>query len=173
MAGPVDSNLDDVAGWLDRLVAGFDFSVPGKDQSLGRDIAGAVVEGIQDRSVADGNDATGAAFMVNAPWYAKWKAKKYSALQPGILSGQMLSSASLMGETEVNADEIVMRYGTGDAGPDESSTGVKLKGTQPTDKEKAEWFTAGGRPFYALDGTIRAAVVTLAGDALDEHLKGG
>lgn len=183
MADPtLDSNIDEIGSWLDQLVDTYNFTRPGTDQSLGRDLAGVVAQGIQDRTVADQTDANGGPLKPNEPKYAKWKAKRFDAHQPLVRGGQMLSLQSLIGEVEVTADEVIMHYGTGDEEPLVSSTGAVMPRTihkqigavepAPTDREKAEW-NSDDRPFYALDDKIGEAVRDAAAAALGEHLADG
>src|SRR4051812_11189637 len=99
-----DSNIDEINAWMDDVIDGIVFTMPGVDQSLGRDLAGAVAEGIADRSVPDAKDPDGGTWDDNREPYKSWKAAKYDAYQPGILTGQMLSLESLLGETAIAAD---------------------------------------------------------------------
>jgi hypothetical protein len=51
MIGP--ANIDQVITDLEAFVASFDFTIPGKDQSLGRDVANTFALGIQARSAEE------------------------------------------------------------------------------------------------------------------------
>jgi hypothetical protein len=167
----VKSNADQVAGWIDRVIDGFSFALPGEDQSLGRDLAGIAAQGMIDRSVPDARSPDGGTWPANEPTYASWKRKKFDADQPGILSGQMLSLESMMGEVNVSADRVEMTYGTGTT-PTRARSGAALTAgqRQATDRQKAEWFTEGGRRFYGLDENIAAEVVAHAGERFGEYL---
>jgi hypothetical protein len=172
----VKSNADQVAAWIDRTIDGFSFELPGTDQSLGRDIAGIVAEGMIERAVPGTKAPDGGTWPRNEPKYAAWKRKKFGADQVGILTGQMLSLASMMGQVNVTADRVEMTYGTGET-PTRSQSGAALTPGEKaaTDRQKAEWFTAGGRAFYGLDANIAAQVITHAGERFDEYIakKGG
>jgi hypothetical protein len=172
----VKSNADQVAGWIDRTIDGFSFELPGTDQSLGRDIAGIVAEGMIERAVPGARAPDGGTWAANEARYAAMKRKRFGADQPGILSGQMLSLASMMGRVSVTADRVEMTYGTGET-PTRSTSGAALTASEKsaTDRQKAEWFTAGGRAFYGLDGKIAAKVIAHAGERFAEYLtkKGG
>ena len=61
--------------WLDR----FDFTRPGLDQSLGRDVAMKTVDRIIDRS--EQKRSITEDWPANAPKYAKWKEKKYDVAE--------------------------------------------------------------------------------------------
>lgn len=166
----LDSNLDDVAAWVDAAVDSFDFTIAGKDQSLGRDLAGVVADGISERSEPAALDPDGTEWEANEPKYAKRKGKKYDAWQPNVRTGQMLSVKSLIGGTVVAAQEVELRYGTGQP-PDSARKGDLTESDKSiTDIEKA-FFCSKSRPFYALDGAIVGAVVAEAGEALADHLK--
>ncbi|WP_422932029.1 hypothetical protein [Singulisphaera sp. PoT] len=165
------SNIDEIGQWLRDLVATVDFTMPGQNASLGKDMADAVALGIQERSVPDAKSADGGTWAANASKYADYKRRRYKTDQPGLRSGQMLSLQSLLGVPQVSPDEVVMQYGIGQA-PQRAATGVPLtKSDQEiTDIEKAYFFSK-DRPFYELDEDIADECVKLAGEALDEHLK--
>src|SRR5262249_31679475 len=115
----------------------------------------------------------------NAPGYAQWKAKKYGVFdQPNIRTGQMLSQQSLIGRTQVEADQITMVYGTGMAA-NRSATGQGFDSRRDdaTDVEKARFAHEGQsrrkvqRPFYELDETISQAVKEEIAEALQDYLE--
>ncbi len=162
-------NSDQVGQWLDQLVDTFQFDTPGKDQSLGRDLAGVVAEGIRDRSVPDAKAADGSTWPPNVPKWAARKRRKYSVDQPGILTGQMLSLEALIGEVRISGDVVELVYGTGSSASGEGADA-------PTDRQKADWFSNGTdwapeRPFFELDDEIAASAVATSADALGQHLK--
>lgn len=167
------SNIDDVSAWLDAIVAGIDFSIPGRDQSLGRDLAGVVAEGIADRSVPDAVGPDGGEWPENKEPYRSRKAKKYDAHQTGILTGQMLSLESLLGETTIGADEVEMRYGTGRPA-ERARNGARPPASRnpATDREKAGYCEDMGIEFYALDDAIADACVDETAGAVDGYLAG-
>lgn len=169
----VSTNADDVADDLDAFVASFNFLMPGQGSSLGKDIVDMVAEEIADRSVPDAKDPDDSEWKANERVYAKRKADRYDALQPGILSGQMLSEESLKGKPDIGPDRVEMNYGTGDPPAGTARNGAKLKPYEckATDRQKAEWFTKGGRRFYELDATLSADVTDMLQERLDEHVK--
>lgn len=163
---------------IEALVETFDFTLPGKDVSLGRDIAVRVAIGIQVRSMR-GEGPGGALWLANAEEYARYKATNYQEYQPGVLGGQMLSLVSLIGVVEVSPASILMTHGK-DEQPTRttSRSGVQLKDRElvATDRDKGEWFTEGNgrtgsppRPFYAFDDEITQGVVDLVKDALNAY----
>jgi len=165
------SNIDDLARWERELIDTWDFTVAGESQSLGRDMVGAVAEGINERTVADQKDATGGDLTPNEARYAARKAREWGSHQPLIRSGQMLSLESLIGEVEVEPHQITMRYGTGRPATRVSGPGGKLRDDEPTDREKAGW-NSEERPFYALDEAIvDDHVMPVAAESFDKHLK--
>lgn len=167
----VDSNINEVKLWLHGIVDSFDFTRPGKDGSLGRDMAGVVAEGIIDRSVPDAVSPDGSGWAANEARYAAWKRAKFAADQPGILSGQMLSLESVRGDVKVTPTEVTMNYGIG-SGASRSRTGAALSASQQatTDRDKARHFAEGGREFYGMDRQIADAVVAEVEDAIADHL---
>ncbi len=161
-----NSNIDEVVRWLEDWVTGVDFTRPGKDQSLGRDIANKVAEQIATRSATESRGAT-AAWPPNSPGYSAAKQKDYGWSLPNYRTGQMLSHLSLIGRTRIAAHEVTMVYGI-DAPPSAggSPTGlVSAADSRITDTEKAAFAHSGQsrqriqRPFYELDDLIREAVV--------------
>lgn len=159
MADAGNSNIDDVEAWERQLIDSFDFTRPGEDQSLGRDMAGDVAMGIIDRTVAEQRDVNGSPLKPNKDPYKTWKEVKLGVYQPLIKTGQMMSLLSVKGEVAVSPDEVVMTYGVNDADED----GV-------TDRQKAEW-NSDERPFYAMDDKIVATLVDRASDAFDRAAK--
>lgn len=171
MPGPT-SNIDEVVRWLGGFIDSFDFTRPGIDQSLGRDTANAVCQGIADRSRnlrkgADTNwpDLSNRPFR-GRPGYRDWKHLKYGINnEPLSRTGQMLSMTSLRGGTEYAPTEIRVIYGTGQ--PPKTSaapTGLLSDADRKvTDTQKATWATEGSasrpkRPFFELDQTISEGV---------------
>lgn len=169
-----DSNIDDVARWLDEVVDTIDFELPGADRSLGRDLAGVVANGIIDRSVPDALDPDANPWAPNEEHYAAWKKKEYDADQPGVLTGQMLSLQSMMGETQVTSDAVEMVYGTNTAATRARNGADPPKAKEPpTDRQKAGWFTDGGREFFGLDEEIADDCVEAMGEGIDRYLTEG
>jgi hypothetical protein len=167
------SNIDEIERWFDQIIASINFTLPGKDQSLGRDLVGVVANGIIDRSVPDAKGPDGNPWAENHDPYKAWKAKEYDAFQPGILTGQMLSLESIKGETTINPDSVEMKYGTdtpasgsrnGKAPPDAKEP--------PTDRQKAEWFHDRGNEFYGLDEAIAADCVDECAEGLADYIGG-
>ena len=172
MAVGASDNLSEILALLDAVVETFDFTLPGKDQSLGRDLAVTVASEIAQRSSAAlGPD--GVEWAPNAPKYARWKAAWYriSDFAPNDRTGQMLSFQSLLGRPRVTKDAVEMWYGTGEA-PTRTRTGALLKKTDlaVTDEEKA-MYCSPKRPFYALDEQIGDACLRVTADALAEILR--
>lgn len=163
-------DIDALARDLDALVAGIDFSMPGRDQALGRDLAGVIAQGIVDRTVGEQRSVDGSVLKANMPQYRAWKAAKYGSYQPLVRTGQMTSFPSVLGEVTIVSSDVRMRYGTGSA-PTSSSTGYLSDSDRAvTDRDKAG-YVSDDRPFYGLDDRIADAVIEAAGDALDDYLR--
>ena len=158
--------------WIEHLVDSVNFTLPGVEGSLGRDLAGKVAEGIAERSACaqapDGSD-----WDPNEAKYAKWKAKRYriGGHEPNRRTGQMLSPKALLGQTTVEPDLVLMRYGTGEA-PTRTATGAELSvgDESTTDIEKA-YFCSKHRPFYALDERIKDEVFAVAQEAVNKLVR--
>lgn len=172
MADETTSNILEFEAEFRELIDGFNFSLPGKDQSLGRDLAGIAAAGIVDRSVSEQAGPNFQAWRPNNPKYTARKLKEFGVDLIGFRTGQMLSLESVMGETTVGDNEVVMRYGTNTPATRSSTGQGKLKDDEPTDREKAEWFSDGGREFYELDDADAEAIFDAAIKALEDYLTG-
>lgn len=173
MAVGGEFDLGDLDAILSAVVESFDLTLPGQDQSLGRDLAVRAAHQIQDRSNS-GDDPDGNEWRPNERRYAAYKLKRYQVDRPGELGGQMLSLTSVLGNPTVTPDSVEMAYGTGQAPQRSTSRGgteLKPHELKATDRQKAEWFEDGGREFYALSEEDCDALAELAGEALDRHLK--
>jgi hypothetical protein len=177
------ADIDGVIVRLKRIVAGFDFTRIGMDQSLGRDVANVIVERIQDRS-ENGNGPDGAAWKKNSTkepppgGYKGWKLKRYGWDEPNKRTGQMLSTLALKGKTTVEKDVVTLRYGWNVAPTTGGSPTalVSKQDTKRTDVQKAEYAHTGGahgikRPFYAIGDGDAHAVVELCQKSLDDYIK--
>lgn len=193
----IDSNADAFLRDLEDLIDTFNFDASIGNMSLGKRMANKTAEMIALRSATQQKGAS-VQWEPNKEPYKSDKAKKYNVHDlAGVRTGQMLSIMSLLGETEIQADEIVMDYGIDQ--PATRSYGSshfdpKADG-KATDREKAKWFTEGragirgrdargrftagssggqpARPFYELDDEIADAVFELVTDALAKHLEQG
>jgi hypothetical protein len=166
---------NDLPGMIEAVIDSFDFTIPGDSGgTLGRDMAVRVAIGIANRSTK-GEGPDGTAWTPNSPGYAAYKRERYGVGLPGELGGQMLSEPALLGKPEVTPDHILMTYGWGlKPQKTDSRNSVPLKPSElkATDREKAQWFTDGGRRFYELDQTIADSVVNdVVAPAMDKHLK--
>ena len=150
------SNIEDISRLEEELLRGWNL---GDDADA---IAGAVAEGLRERTYDRGLGADGERLKVNEPKYAARKAKEFGSTRPLVRTGQLLDIESLKGDVEASPDAVTMTYGTGGAG----------EGGGPTDREKAAW-NSGERPFYALDDAIvDERVMPIVADALDRRLEG-
>lgn len=170
------SNIADVISFLDGFVDSFNFTRPGNDQSLGRDIANKVVERIYDRSL-DQRAGPGGPWDKNEPKYAKWKDKNYGVAEPNSRTGQMLSHQSLFGRTKIDPEQVTMIYGL-DEPPVRATFGTPTEkqfeqDRKVTDVQKAYFAHTGQskhrikRPFYAVDESDGRAVVELCQENLN------
>ena len=157
---------------VEALVETFDFSLPGRDQSLGRDVAVRIAAQIAERC-AKGVDPEGKPWKPNAPGYASYKRVRYNVYQPGELGGQMTSLESLVGQPEISRDEITMKYGTGERPARASRSGTQLREseTTATDREKAQYFHDSGREFYGLTDEDAGSVTEMLVEALGKHFR--
>jgi hypothetical protein len=176
------SNIGQVTAWLNTWVDGFDFKRPGKDQSLGRDIAMKVVDQIQTRGLSE-RRGIGEQWPDNEPKYKAWKDANYGVSETNSRTGQMLSQKSLYGRTKIDSKEVTMIYGI-DQPPDRAAFGsppaaLFARDQKVTDVQKASFahasggrnskgqFTGGGkRRFYEVDESDGQAVMELCQENL-------
>ena len=181
------SNIGDVMEFLRDFVEGFDFTRPGRDQSLGRDLAHAQVDQIMTRSSKfqspDGSQWTGNS---TSPWrrypqgYKQWKEEQYGWDDaPNYRTGQMLSQLSLFGRTRIEPRQITLIYGI-EAAPTRSASpnghlNLETDG-KVTDVQKATWAHGGekgkpARPFYGVGDGDAEALCAVAREALHEYIR--
>lgn len=183
-----DSNINEVMAYLHAFVDGFDFTRPGKDQSLGRDLAKTQVDRIMVRAEQGQCGPDGVRWARNStkssPWlpggYKQWKEEQYGwPDEPNRRTNQMLSQTSLYGKTTIAPREIMMIYGTGDAPTDSKSPNgffdEKTDG-QVTDLQKAEWAHEDsgdkpGRPFYGVGEGDAEALIEVGQENLDGYIR--
>ena len=175
------SNIDEVVAWLESFVNGFNFLLPGMDSSLGRDLAHVVAGRIGERAAQQSRGADPAPWDRVSARYLPRKRRKYGWPEadgkPNYATGQMLSHASLMGETRVSDQLVEMHYGTGDpprrtASPTDGRTPRETAADErATDREKAGYAHELGRDFYEIDDDIEAAVIEEADQHLAEYLR--
>lgn len=142
-------NADEVRRWLERFVMSFNFTRPGVDRNMGRDLAHLVAGKIAERS-AKGLAPDGTKWKRNSDrpnprrgtlavpgfanigtartgGYLTEKRKRYgwpeSDGKPNYRTGQMLSHLSLFGDTVVGPDTVEMHYGI-DVPPDRTYSPV-------------------------------------------------
>jgi len=177
MADANHMNADEVIDWLRRLIESFNFSLPGKDQNLGRDLAHVLAGQIAERSAQLGRGADAAEWPPNPPVYAALKAEHYGwpDRKPNYRTGQMLSQESLFGRTTVQDQLVEVVYGTGVAASrtfsplDNRTPSEKKADESTTDLQKAEWATP-KRPFFDFDDVIEEAVIEEADKALNTYI---
>ncbi len=158
MAG-VSSNLPEIDKVFRDLADTFDFTRPGRQQSLGRDALAAVTTAIGDRcrrEEAPGGDR----WAENKEWAKKDPRKRGKPI--GVLGDQdnMLSPAELAGEQEITKDSAIATYGITDE-----------------NQQKMEWFSEGNsnqaaRPTYEMDAETDAALEAVLDEELDRWLEG-
>jgi hypothetical protein len=181
------SNIGQVTAWLEGWVDSFNFARPGKDQSLGRDIAMKVVDRIQTRSLTDRKGAKDT-WPPNSEkpsrWhpegYRKWKDDNYGIGEPNSRTGQMLSQLSLYGRTRIDSKLITMIYGINQP-PTRATFGDPGEKNFERDKKVTDTFKAYlahtgqsrqqiKRPFYEVDESDGQAVMELCQENLAEYI---
>ncbi len=170
---PIFSNINEVAAWLDRVVQSIDMNIPGIDQSMGRDMAHAVADGIEKRSYEKQQGAS-VQWPKNEAKYLERKKRLYGQDKINFRTGQMISHASLTANlgTIDSGKTMVMQYGTGTAA-DTSKTGYLETGDKiVTDTEKAGYAHDAERPFFQVDHEIDVQnVMPIAKEALAKYLQ--
>ena len=168
----INFDADRVGELVMEVIDTFDFTLPGRDQSLGRDLC---IQAASDMEVRgnDGKDVAGNAFKPNEEEYAAYKDEKYGVDRPGELGGQMLSLLSLLGNPVIEKDKILMTYGLGvPPSKNTSRTGVLMLDQEltATDVEKAEYMVERGNLFYGFDPAMEEALVRIVEERLEQHI---
>jgi hypothetical protein len=169
---------------LTDFIDGFDFTRPGHNQSLARDVADLVIARIQDRSWR-GEAPDGSTWVENSSkptqWhpqgYRKYKDDIYGWDDPNYRTGQMLSKMSLGGKVVISQKVIEIGYGT-DSAPTRggSPTSALLDADKKvTDTQKAEWAhnPTGGRParkFFGVGAGDPEKIVELVQENLNDYI---
>jgi hypothetical protein len=183
---PETSNIDEVCRWLSEFAESFDFTRPGEDQSLGRDIALTIIrgpeaggqDGILGRCT-DGTGPDGTAWPANSRTYAAAKQERYGWDEPNRRTGQMLSQQSLYGRTTIEPDQVTLRYGTGQPPSGSAApSGYSSKADRETpDTLKASLAHSGQsrqriqRPFYEATREDAENVSATAQENLNEYIR--
>lgn len=156
---------------LAGLVATFDFTRKGQGESMGKDAAGIVAEGIVDRSAAE-QRGVDASFPANDPDYTTRKVKLYGVDLIGFRTGQMISLPSLLGHIDVTPDSVLMTYGTNEPPTRSMSSGyISASDQAVTDTQKAEYFTERKGRWYAIDDEIADNVRVYFADQLGGFIR--
>lgn len=159
MQAEFSSNVSDVERDINELVATFGFEIAGVvGKSLGEDIVHAVADAISE-DCRQGTAPDGSQWADNKEPYKTWKADEFGVFDPGYLRGDTLSIQGLVGEVEVSDSAIVQRHGIG-----------AVDETGAVDKDKGEWLTNGGRPFYAFNQARADRAVAVAAEGLERHI---
>lgn len=154
---------------LRNLLEEFNFTRPGKDHVLGKDIAHVVANGIFDRTISKQAGPAGT-FPPNDAGYTARKLAQYKVELIGVRTGQMVSIPSLLGKVQIEPLRVTIAYGT-DMPPTRGMTGyISEQDKKVTDTQKAEWFTAKKGDFYELDDQIAEKVCDKFAERLDEYI---
>lgn len=179
---PDTSNINEVVAYLQGIVDDFNFTRPGTDGSLGRDVRNLEAERIELRSGQNKTGPDGSPWPANAPTYADWKNRKYGWSEVNKKTGRMLSLTSLKGDkTTIEKDLVTLRYGTEQATTetyspaDNRSEKCKTADGKVTDLQKAEYAHTGGkhgkkRPFYGVGEGDAEAITELCQKNLDQFI---
>jgi hypothetical protein len=166
-------NLDHVEA-LVELISLFDFTLPGKEQSLGRDLAVVAADEMIDRTLDEQMDANGSHLRRNSARWRAYKEARYGVVdKTGLLGGQMLSHEAMLGETTIEPELVTMVYGHGTTptrATSQSGADLKPRELKATDREKMSWFQDRFGDIYAFDDLIEEALYDHARRALDVFL---
>jgi hypothetical protein len=156
---------------LEGLVKTFDFTRKGEGESMGKDAALKVAQGIVNRSAAQQAGVDGI-FLANDPKYTADKVKRYGTDLIGFRTGQMISLPSLLGHVDVTPNTVLMTYGT-NTPPSRSisSSYISTSDQAVTDTQKAEYFTDRKGRWYAIDDTIADNVRGYFADQLSGFIR--
>jgi hypothetical protein len=156
---------------LEGLIATFDFTRQGQGESMDKDAAGIVAEGILDRTVNDQAGVDGI-FIANDPKYTARKRKLYNVELIGFRTGQMISLPSLLGNVDVAPDTVLITYGTGQPPSSSmSSNYISTSDKAVTDTAKAGYFTAKKGRWFAIDDPISDKVREYFSDQLGVFIR--
>ncbi len=188
------SNIHEVVGWLRQFVEGFNFTRPGKDQSLGRDILNVVVRGRNLDSLggilgrcAEHKDPEGNEWAPNSSKPSRWHPKGYAGFkedeygiidEPNRRTGQMLSQLTMTAKSTIGPTEIEIRPGT-DQPPSSSAAPTGLLSEEDkkvTDTEKiifahTETPDKPARKFYGVNEEDRRNVIEVAQENLNDYIR--
>jgi hypothetical protein len=186
MAEDSDYNLPAVQRYLEDFSDGFGFDLPGRDQTLGRDIVGLLLRG----RAAGSAEATGSVWDVGmlararrgrspdgSPWpsgddaYRAKKRQQYGWDDPNYRTGHMLSEESMRGRTTVEQHEINLVYGTGQHASRSVSPTQHMSAADRklTDIQKAQ-LAYETRDFWGLSDNDEEAVFDECQDAMDNYI---
>jgi hypothetical protein len=173
----VAASVAQVDAWLNSWIDTVDMELPGRGQSLGRDIIGTVASGMQKRASQDQTDAEGTPWQPNAEPYATRKEKLYGWVLANYRTGQTFSLVNLIGTSSATKDEVTMRGGV-DSPPASSvsPTGFLSDADKKVSgRDKLQWAheaskTRPARPGYALDDDIVEAVVEACENSVSAHV---
>jgi hypothetical protein len=169
---------------LAELLDTFDFTRPGADQSLGRELA-VVVHGIQ-RGAAEDQSEPHSEWPENSTTAPPkggckcWKHRKYGIENaPNFRAGQMLNFISLMGRTRIGKKLVEMVYGRNEALDRSTSPNkyISERDKLMTDMEKAKYAHEGQsiykikRPFYGFGPGEPEDVSKCAQESLNEWIR--
>jgi hypothetical protein len=176
MSSGASSNAAAVKAQIAAFVKGIDFTRPGKEGSLGKDLLSEAATGIIDQAIGNQQSPDGTPFAANQGPYGD--AKREEGLPVGIglkghrggSSERMLSLVEVMGEQDIKPDEATMKYGRSEAM-----------------KRRGQWFTAGStavdgcepsgamnqpsRPFYGLGDETKANVREVGHDFVRDRVR--
>jgi len=155
---------------LEGLIDKFDFTRQGHGESLGKEAAAHVADGIRDRSVKEQGGPDGA-WPANEPKYTARKNQLYNTTLIGFRTGQMLSQPSLLGRVDVTPHLVEIHYGTGKAPSDSMHGYISDQDKLVTDTEKAGYFTDLKGAFFVLDTTIADKIRGYFADELDKFIR--
>jgi hypothetical protein len=171
------SNIDAVIGYLNDFAHSINMRRPGREGSLGKDLAMTIIRGPDSGAtggimgrIAQEVTPDGSPWPANDPGYAAEKEKKYGWDETNRRTGQMTSQESLYGRTTIEPEVVTLRYGTGQ--PPSSSrapTGYMSKSDRATtDEAKAMHAHSAGRGFYGLGAGDGENVTKVAQENVNE-----
>jgi hypothetical protein len=166
------ATADQVATQIDKILRGFNFSVPGRTgKGMAHEVLDAIIEEVVDRSLSRQAQPGGIPWADNAESYKRTPAKSGKPI--GVLTGDMMSLINLRGVRTIEDYRAVMRYGSGEFA-----------------KRKAQWFTRGSsndpgteslepsgasnqpaRPFYERDDQSDRKIRVVLVESWNDYLR--
>lgn len=165
-----DSNIDEIEALFDRFDEAIDFTRPGEEGSLGKDLLKSQGLRILDRAQAE--QGSEGEWEANRGEYKKRKDKKSLPVGRGLGEDdedRMLSQLNVMGEQDVTATEATMKFGQTEKA--RSKGDWFSNGSEGEDGKRSGAKNQPRRDFYAITSEDEDAIIEQSAEAVGEWLQ--